>query len=196
MDEQSISLMPRFAKRSRGSIGEGEFAMQRITVFVALLLLLAAATCVWGAGSETKQADKATLTARKTQKGTGILLMKSDAKEAFKVRITDKTLWSNVELKVSEEVLELLIRDTVSKEQGSDCPGGRCKFDVVIKFDKDNPREFAVAMVMAQYIATCGATMEIAGKPGWKLSRKGDHLGINGWYQSIRFNPLSLVAEP
>jgi hypothetical protein len=170
--------------------------MQRITVFISVLLVLAAATYVGGAGSETKQMDKATLTVKKTQKKPEILLMKTDPKEAFKVRITDKTLWSNVEVKESAEVLELLIRDAVSKEKGSDCTGGRCKFDVAIKFNKDSPREFAVAMVMAQYIATCGATMEIVGKPGWKLSRKSDHPRITGWYKSVTFNPPSLAAKP
>ena len=170
--------------------------MQRITVFMALLLVLAAVTYVGGAGSGTKQADKVTLTVKKTQKRAEILLMKTDPKEAFKVRITDKDLWSNVEVKESAEVVELLIRDAVSKEKGSDCPGGRCKFDVAIKFNKDSPREFAVAMVMAQYIATCGATMEIVGKPGWKLSRKGGHPWINGWYKSVTFNPAPLAAKP
>ncbi|MEJ2716900.1 MAG: hypothetical protein P8182_07140 [Deltaproteobacteria bacterium] len=170
--------------------------MQRIAVFMALIVVLAAATGVWGAGSETKQVGKATSTATKTQKNPEILLIKTDAQKPFKVQITDKSLWTNVEVRESEERLELIVHDTVAKEPASDCPGGRCKFDVVIKFHRDNPREFGVAMVMAQYIATCGATMEIVGKPGWKLSRTGDLRRITGWYKSVTFNPPSLAAKP
>ena len=170
--------------------------MQRITVFMALLLALAAATCVWGAGLEMKQMDKATATATKAKKSAEILLIKTDAQNPFKVQITDKSLWTNVEVTESEEFLELIVHGSVSKEPASDCPEGRCKFDVVIKFHKDNPREFAVAMVMAQYIATCGATIEIEGKPGWKVSGAGDRRRIMSWYKSVTCNPPSLAPKP
>ena len=83
--------------------------MQRISVFMALILVLVAATYVCGAGSETKQMNKATSTATKTAKGPGILLIKTDAQNPFKVQITDKSLWTNVEVKESEEVLELIV---------------------------------------------------------------------------------------